>query len=60
MEILYLARYKNCKQVFGILRRTAYPELGFIGGAAGYFTGRTVSETVYDRITQKGISLGHR
>ena len=22
MEILYLARYKNCKQVFGILRRT--------------------------------------
>ena len=31
-----------------------------IGGVAGYFTGRTVSETVYDRITQKGISLGHR
>ena len=31
---------------------------GIIGGAAGYFTGKAAAQTVYDKVTTKGISIG--
>ena len=36
------------------------PAGALIGGFVGYISGRKVSETVYDVVTQKGMPIGGR
>lgn len=39
---------------------TGAPAGALIGGFFGYISGRKVSETVYDVVTQKGMPIGGR
>lgn len=53
-------RYIYWIAVGGVGEVVGAPAGALIGGFFGYISGRKVSETVYDVVTQKGMPIGGR
>ena len=56
----YRVTYSIGFAVGGVGEVVGAPAGALIGGFFGYISGRKVSETVYDVVTQKGMPIGGR